>query len=219
MTPEAIEALSQIFESQKSEIRVSLLARITRIHSTPNTPTVDCQPVVSESIESLEGVRDFETLPELLEVPVMFPQGASGFFITFPLEVGGIVEVTIGGQDFSEWFSTGQDSHATDARPHALNNAKAHPCGFSRGHGPPLVAGCMVLGGAEFRFGLTSAALHLAVAELVNSELSRICSGFDGHTHTAPPGGGPTSTPVAAATPTVLSPANDVKSVRLKVDS
>lgn len=217
MTPEAIEALSRIFEAQKSEIRVSLFARITRVNETPNTPTVNCQAVVAESVESLEGARDFETLPEFLDVPVMYPQGAGGFFITFPLEVGGIVEVTIGGQDFSEWFTTGQDSHATDARPHALNNAKAHPCGFSHGNGPPVIAGAMVVGGSEIRFGLASSALHLAVAERVNSELARICAGFDGHTHGV--AGSVTGTPAAAVTPTVLSPANDVKSVRLKVDS
>ena len=219
MNPEALQALARILESQRTEIRVALFARITRVNDVPNNPTVDCQAVVAESIESLEGARDFEALPEFKDVPVMYLQGAAGFFITFPLQVGGIVHVSIGAQDFSEWFVTGQDSNAHDGRTHALENAVAFPCGFSQGRGPLVTVGAMVVGGTEIRLGLSAAALHVAVAEKVNSELARICTAFDTHTHIAAGMGAPTGTPTVSTPPITLSPSNDVGSTRVKLDS
>lgn len=219
MNPEALQALARILESQRSEIRVAMFARITRVNNTPNNPTVDCQAVVAESIESLEGARDFEALPEFKDVPVMYLQGAGGFYITFPLQVGGIVHVSIGAQDFSEWFVTGQDSNAHDGRTHALENAVAFPCGFSQGRGPMVQVGAMVVAGTEIRLGLPTAALHLAIAEKVNSELTRICTAFDTHTHIAAGMGAPTGVPTVSTPPITLSPANDVGSVRGKIDS
>lgn len=222
MNPEALQALARILESQRSEIRVAMFARITRVNNTPNNPTVDCQAVVAESIESLEGARDFEALPEFKDVPVMYLQGAAGFFITFPLQVGGIVHVSIGAQDFSEWFVTGQDSNAHDGRTHALENAVAFPCGFSQGRGPLVTVGAMVVGGTEIRLGLSAAALHAAVAEKVNVELAAIVASFNTHFHTAP-NATPlpmTPTPVTTTPPTTpMGAPNDVSSARVKLDS
>lgn len=220
MDAETIDALARVFEAQKTELRVSLFARITRVNNvTPNTPLVDCQPVVAESVESAEGARDFETLPELKDVPVMFLQGAPGFYISFPLAVGGIVHVVIGSSDFANWFVTGQDSRAEDARSHALNNAVAYPCGFSQGRGAFVQVGALVIAGTEIRLGLPTAALHLAIAEKVNAELTRICTAFDTHTHMAAGMGAPTGTPTVSVPPITLSPANDVGSVRGRIDS
>jgi len=216
MTPEAIDALGRIFEAQRSEIRVSLFARVTRFHNDTKTPTVDCQPVIAESITSVEGVRDFEALPELLKVPVMFMQ-AGDIYISFPMAVGNIVSVTVSSQDFAHWFVTGEDSRAEDGRNHSLDNSIAFPCGFSAGRGPVIATGAMVIAAPELRLGTATANLHLAVAELVKAELNRFAAAFDGHTHAT--SSGVTGTPAAAPTPTVLSPAGEVRSERVKVDS
>lgn len=219
MTPETIDALARVFEAQKSEIRVSLFARITQVNSTPaNTPTVNCQPVVAESVESTEGARDFEQLPELHDVPVMYLQGAPGFFVTFPLAVGGIVHLSIGAQDFGDWFITGRDARGDDARVHALNNAVAYPCGFSTGQGPVVEVGAMVIAGTELRLGLPTAALHMAIAERVNQALDDLKFSYLGHVHATPggPSGPPTNTPplvLPSATP------SNVGSTRVKVDT
>jgi len=218
MNPEALQALARILESQRSEIRVAMFARITRVNNTPNNPTVDCQAVVAESIESLEGARDFEALPEFKDVPVMYLQGAAGFFITFPLQVGGIVHVSIGAQDFSEWFVTGQDSNAHDGRTHALENAVAFPCGFSQGRGPLVTVGAMVVGGTEIRLGLSAAALHVAIAERVNAAIDEVKNSYLGHFHAT--GSGPTGIP--QNTPPLTLPSvtpTDVGSTRVKLDS
>jgi len=218
MNPEALQALARILESQRTEIRVALFARITRVNDVPNNPTVDCQAVVAESIESLEGARDFEALPEFRDVPVMYPQGAAGFFITFPLAVGGIVHVSIGAQDFSEWFVSGQDSNAHEGRTHGLENAVAFPCGFSQGRGPLVTAGVMTVGGTEIRLGLSSAALHVAIAERVNTAIDELKNSYLGHFHAT--GAGPTGIP--QNTPPLTLPSvtpSDVGSTRVKLDS
>ena len=212
MNPEALEALRRIFEAQKSEIRVSLFARITRVDtSDPHTPLIDCQAVVKETIESPEGARDLTALPEFFEVPVMHLQGAPGFSITFPVAVGGIVHLSIGMQDFSQWFLTNQPgaSQPDEFRPHALDNAVAYPVGFAKGHSPEVVAGAMVIAGARIEFGIPHAALRLAVGELVNAELT---------THTSAAVGAPTSGPMNALVPMVLAPAQDVRSTKLFTD-
>jgi hypothetical protein len=218
MSPEALDALSRILQAQRAEIRVALFARITRVNNTPNTPTVNCRAVIAESVESLEGARDFEELPELMEVPVLYPQGAAGFYITFPLEVGGIVHVSIGAQDFSDWFVSGQDGRAHDGRTHALNNAVAFPCGFSTGRGPLVTVGAMVIAGTEVRLGLNTAAFHVAIAERVNAAIDAVKNSYLGHTHATPSGasGPPVNVPPLA----LPSPApTDVGSTVVKLSS
>jgi len=221
MDPEALEALRRIFEAQKSEIRVSLFARITRVDiSDPHTPLIDCQAVVKETIESPEGARDLEALPEFFEVPVMYQMGAPGFSITFPVAVGGIVHLSIGMQDFSQWFLTNQPgaSEPDEFRPHALDNAVAYPVGYAKGHGPEVVLGTMVIAATQIHFGIPHAALHLAIGELCNNEFQRLVANFDTHTHTSAVSGSPTSGPMDGVTPMVLSPAANVNSGKLFTD-
>lgn len=207
------ETMRAILASQAQEIRVGFFARITEVHSEPGTPLVDVQPVVREPVEGPEGEPSTQPLPVLQRLPVLYLQGGP-FGVSFPLTRGGTVYVMVSAQDFSQWFLTGRDSDPLHSRGHALSNAVALPVGFSLGNGLMVDATALVVHASAIKLGSHSAALRLAVAELVDERLSVIRDQFNGHTHVAPPMGGATAVPVP------LIPAlSSVASGTVKVDS
>jgi len=217
MQPEAIETLRRIMSDSTAGVRVGGFARITSVGATAGTPTVDVEMAIEEPVDTPEGDRGSEVLPPLRDVPVMFPQ-CGPISITWPLVVGGTVFVLFLARDFTSWFVSGVvPSECLDSRAHSLDYAVALPCGFSTGSGPSTDPAALVINATSIMLGGPGSVLRAAVAELVKAELTRICEGFDAHTHIAPPSGGPTGVPTVSTPPITLSPAGDVHSNVVKV--
>ena len=117
----------------------------------PTTNTAMIQPAVKHAVPTEDGDRVFEDLPELPNVPVVFPR-AGGFVMRMPLSPGDSVLLVYLDQSHSEWRESGQTSEPEDARRHSIGHVVAIP-GFFPDVSPmastdasEVAAGAMVLG-------------------------------------------------------------------------
>jgi hypothetical protein len=205
------ETIREILNSHSEEIQVYGFGRITRVNAVAGTPTVDVQPVIRRRLVGPEGETVIQPPPIVQGVPVLYLQ-AGPFGLSMPLVVGGTVLLLFGAQDFTGWFLTGQDSDPLYSRAHAPSNAVALPLGFSRGNGLNAANDALTIHGSLIRLGSPTAALKVAVAELVKAELSRIVGDFNSHIHVTPSGN--------SAIPTVpMAGPGDIHTSALRVDS
>ena len=217
--PRIEETLQAILDETAGEIRVAAFGIVTRWYpgspSDPESPAVDVRPVTNEPLRTVDGERIFQQLPVIPKVPVMFPQSGARFSITWEMAPGDTVLLVIPAREWSHWFVTGQPAPAYDDRPHSLGNAVAFPCGFARGGGPLTATNSLVHQGAIIRMGDSTANLSVALASLVKTEIDKVITGFNSHTH--PYVNGTTPAVTSAPTPAqVLAPSLDTGSSVLK---
>lgn len=110
-----------------SRIHTSLPGKVVAYN--PATNTADIQICVKAPFFDLDGGREYDEMPTLPSVPIIWPRGG-GFVMTLPIGPGDFVWLMFSELALAEWRSTGQLSEPTDARRHSLGYPYAIPGAF-----------------------------------------------------------------------------------------
>jgi hypothetical protein len=84
-----------------------------------DTQRADVKLDLDMSVWDDDGGREYEEVPILADIPVVFPRGG-GYVVTFPLAVDDQVQVFFSEASLGEWRTTGQHSQPSDARRHSV---------------------------------------------------------------------------------------------------
>lgn len=95
----------------------------------PITNTVVAQPVTKAPFTDSHGELEYDELPAIPNVPVMWPRGG-GNVIRMKLDAGDFVWLSFSEAALSEWRVTGQLSEPADARRHSIGYPFAIPGAF-----------------------------------------------------------------------------------------
>ena len=87
--------------------------------------TIVAQPLIREQV-LINGVKQFIDLPQLLDVPVVFPQ-AGPLCLTFPITPGDEVLVIFADYCIDSWWALGGNQNWNDRRRHDLSDGIAIP--------------------------------------------------------------------------------------------
>ena len=144
----------------------------------PATQTVTVKPLVHGAVQDADGRYVTEELPEIYDVPVMFPRTAAGY-ITFPIVPGDTVLLVFCERSIGQWRYTGRPGSPGDQRAHSLGSAVAIPGLYATRDELPASAfpgaGITVVAGTvETRLGDPTATDHVALATLVVTEFDRV---------------------------------------------
>lgn len=189
------------------KIHTSMPGKVVSYNSLAQT--VDVQPMCKRQLFTADGEKVYESLPLLPGVPVCFPRGG-GYVVTFPLQAGDTVVLVFSEAGLAEFLETGSEAEPWDTRRHHISNAVAIPsispdtAPLASGDNSARTAG-IVIGkdGANEQIRFASGSIKLganatdfvALASLVNTNLTNMRDFFNLHTHPAP--GGATSAPTA----------------------
>lgn len=130
--PSAREAIDRILVDFRNTVHTSFPARVLSYDAAAQT--IEARPALLREVnpdpDEPELLEDFEELPDLTNVQVMWPR-AGGFVLTFPLKPGDWVLVVCAEQSTMLWRQKG----STGARPgisdpHGLNGLVALPGWF-----------------------------------------------------------------------------------------
>ena len=125
----------------------------------PITQRADCQPVNKHPVFNADGVKSYETLPVIPNVPVQFPRGG-GYCLIFPVSPGDHVLLIFSEVSTSDWRSNGQSpAEPVDVRRHSMG----HPIALA-GFEPdtnPIADGASSAN--EMIFGLEGAAQQVRI--------------------------------------------------------
>lgn len=191
--PSLGKLLNDLKASTLADIRVSIPGRIEKYDA--STQLADVQPLVKDSYVDRDGSTVYENLPIITNVPVQFP-GSSGLRIMFPISVGDTVLLVFADRSIDSWQTQGGISTPTDERRHDLSDAFAIP-GFHDNTAPFSGAedGVITVGSS------TGASEFVATAQRVLTELQKIQTAFNAHTHTGvTTGAGTSGTPSTSLT-------------------
>ena len=110
-------------ENWAANLRVAIPGIIKSFDSVAQTVTV--QPAIRERIVSAnDGTLHHIALPELLDVPIVFPR-AGGFVLTMPISEGDECLVVFSDMCIDAWFSNGGVQNQIERRRHDLSDAFA----------------------------------------------------------------------------------------------
>lgn len=90
-------------------------------------PTITALPAIKGSETDSAGNTVSNTLPLLVDVPVVFPSGG-GCHMTFPIVAGDEVLVIFGDRCMDFWWQSGGVQEPVDQRMHDLSDGYAIPC-------------------------------------------------------------------------------------------
>ncbi len=122
-TPE--EADRRMMDHLSAKIRVAIPARVVSFNASKQT--IVAQPLIREKIiDRANGNVQWVTLPQILDVPVQFPQGGD-LVMTFPLQAGDEVQLQFNDLNIDSWFTSGGIQNWNDKRRHDLSDAVAIP--------------------------------------------------------------------------------------------
>lgn len=113
------DVVAQKTEEERGDIWTSLPGRIKSFDPATQTATVEVMYKPRHNGEA-------KPMPELVEVPVVFPRGGGGA-VTFPVKAGDGVQVQFQARDMSNWYGKGDAHEAPSARMHDLSDAVAIP--------------------------------------------------------------------------------------------
>ena len=114
------QALDSYFEQAMTGVHTSLPGEVVDYNETSH------RAKVKPSVLMLMGNGIQIELPELLEVPVLFPS-AKSFDLEFPLEKGDKVMLVFQEQDISSWKKGDKDPYSETASRFSLDSAIAVP--------------------------------------------------------------------------------------------
>ena len=114
------QAIDSYFEQAMTGVHTSLLGEVVDYNETSH------RAKVKPSVLMLMGNGIQIELPELLEVPVLFPS-AKSFDLEFPLEKGDKVMLVFQEQDISSWKKGDKDPSSETASRFSLDSAIAVP--------------------------------------------------------------------------------------------
>jgi Phage protein Gp138 N-terminal domain len=188
--PTLAQILKQAIDNRLLDVHTALIAKIESYEA--EKQLVDVAPVLRRNIQTGDGDWVYESLPVLCDVPVLFPRG-SDFFISFPIQPGDFVQLIFNESGTEEWLSSKAPSIVCNQR-FSLEGAVAIPGVYplnktlSGAHAKNLVLGKdkgiqIHIDGQKIRLGSAEADEALAIARNVKTELERIKSAFNSHTH------------------------------------
>lgn len=90
----------------------------------PDEQTVTVQPAIREKRIDPEGTETWVEIPELLDVPVVFPR-AGGYCLTLPVRAGDECLVVFGDSCMDAWWQSGGVQNQIDCRRHDLSDGYA----------------------------------------------------------------------------------------------
>jgi hypothetical protein len=130
-------------------------ARLTRLHTAlpaevvsydPATQTAAVQPLIKEVLIDAEGETSAHTLPQISNVPVMFPR-SGGWFCSFPIAKGDTVLLVFAEKSIGRWREQDKLTDPGVVSMHHLSDAMAIPGLFANPRKLPDVhAENMVIG-------------------------------------------------------------------------
>lgn len=225
-TPSLPEVLRAAVQQGVENLFVALPGKVEKYDSIRQVANV--KPLLKRPVIFDDGTEGVDTLPVLMDVPIVFPRGG-GFFLTLPLVPGDNVLLIFMDRSIDSFaVSAGNvDLDPVDFRSHDLSDAVALAGFYPQPKAiKDVIAGDLAIGkekGTQARFksagleittlGAPTARSFVAMADLVLSELQKIQTALSTHTH---PGvtTGPGTT--QAAPPSYIP--GSVQSTNLKAD-
>ena len=119
--PSWAEVIRGALESHTASMHTITVGRVDSYDAL--TQTANVQPVMQRAF-NVEGNTEFEKLPLIFNVPVIWPR-AGGAFIHLPLAKDDHVVLGFTDTDIAPWRTTGSESEPDDLRRHSLSNAIA----------------------------------------------------------------------------------------------
>ena len=175
-------------EKLKSDVMFNLRCCIPCIVQSydPEKGTVECQPAIREKIINQNEEIEYQNLPLLLDVPVVFPSTDS-WSVSFPLKIGDECLVFFSDLSIDNFWEKGNVQNPIEDRRHDLSDGFAIPCNLSLTKGRKISNGLylassnasVLIGNSDVVFTCSSGSLNL-------SDLIK-------HTHIAPSNGGKTT--------------------------
>lgn len=166
-------------------LHVALPGRVKSYDATKGT--ADIELCAKLPVRSLQDVVAYFGLPAIPDVPVAWPSGG-GYFVAMPLAVGDPVFLVFSDTAMGEYLETGQVSEPADVRRHSLGYPVCVPGGArpATKQLADLPTDGVIIGkdGADQQIKITAtdikigkaAALHVAVAEKVDANITAIVS-------------------------------------------
>jgi len=113
----------------RQNLNTSLIATITKVNSSGDSiQSINVQPVIDKVYT--DGLRI--KLPEIKNVPVLFPSGGGGI-LSFPIEVGDDVLIVVCQNDIDSYLSGDTSGKPNTLRKFSLTDAIAIPCIYPLG--------------------------------------------------------------------------------------
>lgn len=126
---ESVEAIRAAMDGRLSELWTALPCIIESFD--PDAMTVVVQPTIKGVITNSDGTTRTESLPLLVDVPVIFPAGG-GFTLTFPIAEGDECLAVLASRCIDAWWQSGGIQEAMEPRMHNLSDAFALVGPFSQ---------------------------------------------------------------------------------------
>jgi len=205
--PELEDLFRVAFRKLQLELRTNTVARVVSYN--PATQTVIVSTEILQVFKNLDvppspAMPSPERLgaPVVLEgIPVAWPRTSSGY-LTFPINPGDTGELRVQDRSLQRWLELGQAVDPISAWVHELGAGVFCPCLWpsTQPITPPTDQTATVLEGNLVKIG-RGATDFVALSQLVTAELEAFRTWANSHTHTAPAGGGATSTTVSPKGP------------------
>lgn len=243
-SPTLSEVIRLAIKQALAEMHVSLPGAIHKYDVAEQK--ADVRLLLKRPLLASDGTElESESLPLLMDVPIVFPRGGSGSgsgFMTYPLAAGDLVHVHFCDWSIDQWLDKrGQEVDPYDYRNHSLSDAVAYPglyprkLSLSDAHAENMVLGfdggiqIHVKPGDEIHLGSENAADFVALAQKVFDEIDALRStvnshitAYNAHIHTTTATIGPSAVPgvIAPTTSTATAPAavNSVAADKVKAD-
>lgn len=145
-TPTLAQVIKKAIEARLCEVHVSLPARVVSYEASTQKATV--QPEIKRQF--VDGT--FVNIPQITDVPVVWPRGSSAF-LHFPLKKGDPVTLVFSERALDEWKESGGDTQTSSLRKHSYSDAVAYPGGspFSKAFGANGIDAELIHGNAKMR--------------------------------------------------------------------
>ncbi len=178
--PSLTQLLKHAIEMRLLDVHTALIGRVQTYY--PDTQTADIEPVLKRTLKAIDGQIKQESLPLLIDVPIIFPS-AGGFFVSFPVKPGDFVQII---------FNEVNIDSEIDLSRFSLDGAVAIPGVYknklSKTHAENMVLGKdnssqIHITDNQILLGSQNAKEALAIASKVTQELQKIITAFNTHTH------------------------------------
>lgn len=123
--PDELENVNRNNDNLRHKIRVAMPCEVVSFDA--EKQTIVAQPLIREKmVNRLDGSVFWQQLPQLVDVPVQFPQ-AGNFLLTMPIKAGDEVIVLFQDMCFDAWHTSGGIQNWNDRRRHDLSDGIAIP--------------------------------------------------------------------------------------------
>lgn len=173
--PSLARLLNSVRDSVFAGLRVACPGRVESYDAAKQT--VNVKLLVQDFYEDAGGERRYVSEPVLSNVPLQFP-GGGGMRITFPMAAGDPVLVIFADRAIDQWQASGNEGTPEDTRRHHISDAfaipgiKANTQAWADAPTDTITIGSDA-GASEF----------VATAQRVLTELEKIKTAFNAHTH------------------------------------